>query len=225
MATVAVQLPPAPVDTAAITEIISFMSSDKSNDWTAEIETLTAADAELDTLRREVETYRANVGPLENIVDTSRYARLGEYTAVRLGANLEWSGADICADIANTWGRIGSPAIADQSSEDLAHWRVIADRLGIEYDPEIVVEEIEPASIGEHAPTFVPSEKYPQLFQVFCACGKSSFGTTLRSSAEATHARHIANPGGDVYRDEAATRTLLELIDPESKLLPAPAAG
>lgn len=126
---------------AELDTVLSFMSTDKSNDWTEEIATLQGIEqnsravlAELRQMREEVETWRANLGAVADVVDTSRFARLGRQTAATLGANLEWECADITSDLSTFWSQIASPAIGGQNPEDLKHWRALADRLGIRHD-------------------------------------------------------------------------------------------
>lgn len=134
---------PAPSRVSELDNIVSFMSSDKSNDWSAEIDALRAIESELLSLQEEVETYRANVGSIENIVKTSRYARLGQFAAVTLGANEEHRSSDITSDLTTFWQAIASPAIGGQSDEDLKYWRTLADRMGIRHDgpkPEEIAE-------------------------------------------------------------------------------------
>lgn len=123
-----------PSRVSELDNIVSFMSSDKSNDWSAEIDALRAIETELLSLQGEIETYRANVGPIESIVKTSRYARLGQFAAVTLGANEEHQSCDITSDMTTFWQAIGSPAIGGQSDEDLIYWRAIADLMGIRHD-------------------------------------------------------------------------------------------
>lgn len=71
--------------------------------------------------------------------------------------------------------------------------------------------EEEPPVADEHTPTYVATKKYPNLFTVFCSCGRSSFGSSLRDSAEASFARHLEDPTGDHFRDQAATARLIGL--------------
>jgi hypothetical protein len=66
-----------------------------------------------------------------------RYAILGRYVAAKLGANREWdSGADYLGDIAYFAWAACNLEIGSQSEDTLAHWRKIADDLGIEHDGE-----------------------------------------------------------------------------------------
>lgn len=123
--------------------VVGFLSSDKSNDWTEELATLAKIDTnaraaieELKTLREEVEAWRANLGTVDDVVTTSRYARIGRQAAVTLGANQEWRSSDITGDLSTYWSAIASPEIGGQSPEALAHWRELADHLGIRHDGE-----------------------------------------------------------------------------------------
>jgi hypothetical protein len=68
---------------------------------------------------------------------TPAYAKLGEYVAALLGANPEWtSPADYLEEIAAKAHALGLDPISDQDDEDLAHWRTVADALGIAHDGE-----------------------------------------------------------------------------------------
>lgn len=66
----------------------------------------------------------------------AQYARFGEYVAASLGASLEWSGADMLADMAEGAERTLGVSVGGQDDELLAYWRRIADRLGVYYEAE-----------------------------------------------------------------------------------------
>lgn len=63
----------------------------------------------------------------------------------------------------------------------------------------------------DHVPTYVPSDKYGHLVQVFCSCGESSIGSRQRTSAEEDHARHAADPRAAAWRDISTTNNLIKL--------------
>lgn len=67
-------------------------------------------------------------------------------------------------------------------------------------------EALEQALTTVHIPTYVPSKKYLDLFTVLCSCGESSFGASLRETAETLHARHVSDPAGQHFRDRAVPR-------------------
>jgi hypothetical protein len=133
---------PAPVDAAELSQVISFMAEDKSNDWSDEIKTLESIETELAALRDENETFRANIGGIDTIVLQSRYARLGRYLAISLGANEEWDNDSIAEGAAELWKRMGGEhPLGDQDDAALKHWRALADRFGIEHDGEAEDED------------------------------------------------------------------------------------
>ncbi|MFF2053821.1 hypothetical protein ACFVU2_19610 [Leifsonia sp. NPDC058194] len=125
---------PAPAADASLDQVIGLMAEDKSNDWSEEIEALDEVATELVAARDQLEKYRVNVGSIENLVLTSRYARFGKFTAALLGSNAEWPGSEMLELIAEHWSRIDDKAIGGQSANDLAHWRKIADQLGVAHD-------------------------------------------------------------------------------------------
>lgn len=126
---------------AELGQVIEFMSADKSNDWSDEIKTLEGIERELVALRStlakrklENETYLANIGPVSSAALMGRYARLGRFTAISLGANEEWRNDDLTEDLAQLWIRLGgTPQLSDDASA-LPHWRELADRFGIAHD-------------------------------------------------------------------------------------------
>ncbi|MET0885668.1 MAG: hypothetical protein ABWX92_04385 [Mycetocola sp.] len=191
----------------ALGDVISQMAEDKSNNWSDEVRTLTDVEKELLAAREELETYRANVGSLDGIVAISRYARIGKYTAAMMGSRENWESSDMLADISTLWGQMDDRAIGGQSEEELAYWRKIADDLSIRHDG---AEEgdVTDETNSAHVATYIPSEKYPNLFNVLCSCGESSFGASLIDSAEEGHARHVSNPTSNSYRDAEATARL-----------------
>jgi hypothetical protein len=83
----------------------------------------------------------------------------------------------------------------------------------VEHDDEpLTVDLPVPAALEPapeaHTATYLASAKYPNLFTAVCSCGESSFGASLRGSAEAGQERHAANPSGGHYRDAATTALL-----------------
>jgi hypothetical protein len=65
-----------------------------------------------------------------------QYAALGRYVAVLLGSNVQWD-AGITSMIANSAAELPDfPPIAGQTTKQLAFWRAIADRIGIEHDSQ-----------------------------------------------------------------------------------------
>jgi hypothetical protein len=65
------------------------------------------------------------------------YARLGEHVAALLGSNTEWDDpAAYLEEIAAKANALGLEPVGDQDAEGLAHWRTVADALGIEHDGE-----------------------------------------------------------------------------------------
>jgi len=122
-------------DLASFGEVIGQLAEDKSNDWTAEISTLSDVEKELEQARRDLELYQQHFGPVEGAEETRKFADLGEYTAALYGSNTEW---DIAFPeyIAEHWKEMlhGEHDLGDQDEAALAHWRTIADRLGIMHD-------------------------------------------------------------------------------------------
>lgn len=76
---------------------------------------------------------------------------------------------------------------------------------------------LEQALQTSHLPTYVQSVTYPDLVTLLCSCGQSSFGASPRTTAEALHAQHAANPSAGLLRDRATTEQLLSRIRPERK--------
>ncbi|WP_148071503.1 hypothetical protein [Plantibacter flavus] len=95
-------------------------------------------EAEITSVRHELQRYRRAFGPIDGIETVKRYADLGEFTAAALGSNTEWPGAEPLEWIDEHWGKLSPIGIGDQTPEDLVHWRAIADRLGIEHNGEPV---------------------------------------------------------------------------------------
>jgi hypothetical protein len=127
---------------AELSQVMEFMATDKSNDWSEEIAVLANVESELLEARDKLQTYYDNIGSLGTIVTMSRYARLGKFTAALLGSHEEWPGSEMLEWIAEQWGRIDSThSIAGQNAAELQYWRKIADRLGIEYDGELDDED------------------------------------------------------------------------------------
>jgi len=119
----------------ALSEVINMMAEDKSNDWAEEIATLTEVETELIAARADLETYRANVGRLENIVTTSRYARLGAIVAVTIGSERDLNlGDEMINDFSDSATVIGLPNPG--AIENLEHYRKLADAAGIQYEPD-----------------------------------------------------------------------------------------
>jgi hypothetical protein len=121
-------------DVADLSQVIELMTTDKSNDWSDEIRVLESIEKQLEAARAQIETYEANVGPIQNIVVVSRYAELGRFAAVTLGANEEWRSNDITSALSTFWSQIDSRKIGGQSEEELTYWRTLADNLGIQHD-------------------------------------------------------------------------------------------
>lgn len=137
----AIEKATAPADDAGLAEAINQMAEDKSNDWTDEIEALEAVERELASLRAQVEQLTAensifttNVGPVEGVELIGRYAKIGQFAAIVLGANEEWDNDDLTEDIAQLWIKVGgAPQLSDDHTA-LPHWRKLADEHGIAHD-------------------------------------------------------------------------------------------
>jgi hypothetical protein len=69
-------------------------------------------------------------------------AELGAYTAALLGSHKEWPGSEMLEWIAEKAAGLGV-IISDQTPEQLAYWRRLADAMLIEYDAEDEVDEDE----------------------------------------------------------------------------------
>jgi hypothetical protein len=119
----------------SLTEVINQMAEDRSNNWADEIVTLTEAETALAAALAELETYRANVGPIDDIVTLSRYARLGQNVAANIGTALAWDDCDeYITDFAAFATRIGLPDPG--SADSLVFYRKLADTVGVDYDTE-----------------------------------------------------------------------------------------
>jgi hypothetical protein len=119
-----------------LADVVDLMTTDKSNDWSDEITTLKQAQEELRAIREELETYRANVGGIDDIVAVSRYARLGTYTGALLGSLAVWEEPDaMLLELAEYTEKIGLNHPG--KSENTPQWRVIADTLDIDYDDDV----------------------------------------------------------------------------------------
>jgi hypothetical protein len=67
---------------------------------------------------------------------------LGAFTAALLGSHEEWPGSEMLEWIAEKAAGLGM-IISDQTPEQLAYWRRLADAMLIEYDAEDEVDEDE----------------------------------------------------------------------------------
>lgn len=128
---------------SGLSEAINQMAEDKSNDWSDEIEALEAVERELADLRAQVgqltaenAVFTANIGPVDDAELIGRYAKIGQFTAIALGANEEWDNDDLTEDIAQLWIKVGgTPQLSDDHTA-LPHWRKLADEQGIAHDGE-----------------------------------------------------------------------------------------
>lgn len=139
-------------DIADLVQAIGFMSDDDSNNWSAEVKVLEAAETELEDSRAELAAFRKAFGPVQEIEELAQFMKLGRFTAALLGAYAEWPGTSPMEWIAEEWSKLGHEhPIGDQNEAAFVYWRELADSLRIEHDGQECDYDDCPAYVPENS--------------------------------------------------------------------------